>query len=121
MTQSMTHTPVEVIAVAERGETAHRLLAALALAAPGVRVVAAGEPALERTVVELLERPPERPRVRAGELLRQSLEISGGARLSAGEAERVAEIVRRRVALPAVEAGSGAEMLLRCEEEAMNG
>lgn len=120
-TQSMTHTPVEVIAVAERGETAHRLLAALALAAPGVRVVAAGEPALERTVVELLERPPERPRVRAGELLRQSLEISGGARLSAGEAERVAEIVRRRVALPAVEAGSGAEMLLRCEEEAMNG
>ena len=121
MTQSMTHTPVEVIAVAERGETAHRLLAALALAAPGVRVVAAGEPALERTVVELLERPPERPRVRAGELLRQSLEISGGARLSAGEAERVAEIVRRRVALPTMEAGSGAEMLLRCEEEAMNG
>ena len=121
MTQSMTHTPVEVIAVAERGETAHRLLAALALAAPGVRVVAAGEPALERTVVELLERPPERPRVRAGELLRQSLEISGGAWLSAGEAERVAEIVRRRVALPTVEAGSGAEMLLRCEEEAMNG
>ena len=121
MTQSMTHTPVEVIAVAERGETAHRLLAALALAAPGVRVVAAGEPALERTVVELLERPPERPRVRAGELLRQSLEISGGAWLSAGEAERVAEIVRRRVALPTMEAGSGAEMLLRCEEEAMNG
>ena len=117
----MTQVPVQMIAVAERGETAHRLLAALALAAPGVRVVAAGEPALERAVAQLLERPSERPRVRAGELLRQSLEIAGGARLSAGEAERVAERVRRAVALPAVEAGSGAEMLLRCEEEAMDG
>lgn len=115
--------PPQVIGVLERSGTARRLLEALKEAAPATRAVEATLETLEtleRCVEETLERKPSEPALRAGELLRRSLVIAGGARLSAEEAEEVAEKVRRRVTLPPVEAGSGAEMLLRCEGEEMD-
>ena len=120
--QSLTQpkTP-QVIGVLERGATATRLLAALRERAPAVQAVEATEGALVRCVEKALEKKPREPRMRVGELLRRSLVIAGGVRLSVEEAEEVAEKVRRRVALPAVEARNGAEMLLRCEDEEMDG